>query len=241
MDTYNELLNRLIEIYTEQDEKDRISRKLNKTRSEIESIEYRNYFDNFYQDVATDITNSITSSISKLPNSPLDLLFSRLHSVYSNEIDMTKYHAFLDDHLVMPHAFSKLLDLQTNLGGKSTDMAKLCNILAIANIGGFGVKITNDEQFIKSLQHMITGLKNLNIYDAFFSEGGTEAGFFIYWLIYDKNKGELNLKILIDLAEATKGSFSDFKTYIVAYWLTRKGNSSTSIKYFYDDILPNVK
>jgi hypothetical protein len=237
MDKYDETLNMIFKEFKEKDEKDRQSRNLRKIRTDMEAIEYRNYFDNFYTDVTNNLINSIKSSFGKLPDSPLA-------STFIDVIDKTMYLEFLDTHLVLPHALIKLLDYQTNSRGRNSDIAKTCNLFALpwvmSALGNAAADKTKRE-FIKAYSSLINGLKNLNIYEAPFSQSGIETGNFLYWLIYDGNNNELNLNILIDLAEATKGSFSDFKTFIVAYWLIRRIRPNNSVKLFYSNILPIIK
>jgi hypothetical protein len=70
---------------------------------------------------------------------------------------------------------------------------------------------------------------------------GIQSGLFLYWLIYDRKLRTLNLKLLLDLAEATRGSFGDFKTYIVAYWVLKKLNTADSVAMFYGTLLPSIQ
>lgn len=235
MDKYNETLNMIVHQFREKDEKDRKSRGLSKTRSDIESIEYRNNFDAFYTSATNDLINSIKSDFGKLPDSLLASDFI--------DMDMTRYHDFLDVHLVLPHALAKLLDYQTNLRGNNADIAKICNLFALTAVTVAAKASSIDMtkiKFVRAYQALLKGLENLNIHKAPFSNIGLITSQFLYWFIYDGNSNEPNLNILVDLAEATKGSFGDFKSSIVAYWLIRI-NPNTSVKFFNSSILPNIK
>jgi hypothetical protein len=240
MDNYNEVLYIAINQYRREDEKDRKSKKLSKTRSDIEAIELRKYFDTFYVNITNQLTNSLRSNFGRLPDSPLA-------STFINEIDWSRYHDFLDLHLVLLHALVKLLDYQTNSRGNNTDIAKICNLFAFTaypHVMGDSKKFTIDQtkiEFVRAYQALFKGLKYLNILEAPLSKIGVKTSRFLYWFIYDCNIGDLNLNILIDLAEATNGSFDDFKSFMVAYWDIRKTSSNTSVEFFYREILPNIK
>lgn len=238
MSQNDKVLNEIIRRFREDDEKDRKSKGLSKVRSDFEALQYRRQFDDFYSDVTNALSAAIKTNFGRL-------LDTSLASIFINDIHLTKYHAYLDDYLVLPYALAKLLDYQTNSRGKITDIAKICNLFALANmLGSLKQGTTMDEtkyEFVRAFQSLVVGLKNLNIQNAPFSEGGTQIGNFLYWIIYDSSSGELNLNILIDLAEATKGSFGDFKTFLTAYWRIRKASPDTSVKFFYNEILPNIK
>ena len=121
----------------------------------------------------------------------------------------------------------------------------MCNLLAISAIPqGLEKGVTIDEtkaEFARAYLNLIAGLKSRNIATAPFSDDGQITSDFLYWLIYDNSCGELNLNILVELAEATKGSFGDFRSFMVAYWRIRSVSPDTSVKFFYNEILPNIK
>jgi len=236
MDKYNKNLNMIINQFRENDEKDRKSRGLSKTRSDIEAIEYRNNFDTFYTSITNELINSYKSDFGKLMDHPSA-------SIFINDIDMTRYHDFLDDHLVLPHAIAKLLDYQTNSMKNNFDIGKICNLFALARIG-MNKKLPIDEskeRFLRAYQSLVNGFIKLNVVEGLYGNIGIITGTFLYWLIYDCSSNELNLNILVDLAEATKGSFYDFKCFIAGYWEMRRINPVTSVKFFYSDMLPNIK
>jgi hypothetical protein len=222
MDEYNKLLNTIVDGLRKKDEQDRKSKKLSSVRSDIESILYRNHFDTFY----TEITDTIIK--------PYGILELSAPFVFG-EMDINSYHKFLNDHLVLPHAIAKYLDYQTNSRGINTDIAKICNLLAL-------LKRASEKPDIgkPKIVTLFNGLKEFSFGSAF-SQNGMETGFFLYWLLYDDNCRNLNWNILIDLAEATKGSFGDFKNFIFAYWTIRAGSPKESVKFFYEDLLPHIK
>lgn len=236
MSQYDKILNEIIKLFREDDEKDRKSKGLNKIRSDLEAMQYRRQFDDFYANVTNSMSIAIKSNFARLLDSPIA-------SIFVNDIE--RHHDFLNDYLVLPHALAKLLDYQTNSRGRNTDIAKICNLLALSGIPrGLEKGVTIDEtkaEFARAYLNLITGLKSLNIVNAPFSKDGMTASDFLYWLIYDNSCGELNLNILVELAEATKGSFGDFKSFMVAYWRIRSVSPDTSVKFFYNEILPNIK
>lgn len=235
MSQYDEALNEIIKLFREDDEKDRKSKGLNKIRSDFEALQYRRQFDDFYANVTNSLSIAIKSDLGRLLDSPRA-------SIFANDIE--RHHDFLDDYLVLPHALAKLLDYQTNSRGRNTDISKMCNLLALTCIpSGLEKDVTIDETkaaYRRAYLDLIRGLQRLNIATAPFSDDGQITSGFLYWLIYDNSCGELNLNILVELAEATKGSFGDFKSFMVAYWKIRSVSPDTSVQFFYNEILPNI-
>jgi hypothetical protein len=236
MSQYDKVLNEIIRLFREDDEKDRKSKGLNKIRSDLEGMQYRRQFDDFYSSVINSMGIAIRADFGRLLDSPIA-------SIFVNDVE--RQHDFLNDYLVLPHALAKLLDYQTNSRGRNADVGKICNLLALTGIPrGLEKGVTIDEtkaEFAKAYLILMTGLKSLNIVNAPFSKDGITTSDFLYWLIYDKSCGELNLNMLIELAEATEGSFGDFKSFIVAYWKIRSVSPDTSVSFFYSEILPNIR
>lgn len=236
MNKYDQVLNTIVDVYRKDDEKDRKSKGLSKVRSDFEAIQYRRHFDECYHKATNDLALVIKSGVGELSDSPIASSFAH--------IDRINQHDFLNDLFVLPHALTKLLDYQTNSGGKIDDIAKICNLFALtATVHTFDYAGSENTklEFARAYFKLIASLKSLNIATAPFSDGGMKTTNFLYWLIYDNSSCQLNLDILIHLANATKGSIVAFKIYLSAYWLAKSSDPYTSVKFFYSEILPNVK
>jgi hypothetical protein len=208
------------------DEEDRKSKKLKKSRSDFEAIEYRNYFDSGYKKIIDEYVKSILHDYGTFPNP------NSSDSLYVDKIQMLDLHEYLSRVLYLPHVVTKVIDHKTHNGGKYIDIGKICNLytLTVSSPGRFGTNTIKNE-FARAFSKLFKWLNDNNILEAFFSKRGIETSLFLYWLIYDNDKKIINLNILVELSEAAKGSFSDFKIYVVGLWLLRRINPSKPIDY----------
>ena len=227
MDQYNNQLNQIYKILIKKDEDDRKSRKLQKSRSDIEAIKYRMDFDEYYKKYSDEIVNSILHEVGTFPN-PIS---ERSDTYY--KVGMQNIYERLDPILIIPHAIIKVIDFKTQSGGKSTDIGKVCNLYALCDLLALGEALKFDIHLecARALQHLIQFFNTNNISDVFFSKRGFETCAFLYWLIYDNDKKILDLNMLIQLSDATKGSFTDFRSYMVGFWLLKNTNPFKTIEY----------
>ena len=65
MSQYDKVLNEIIKLFIEDDEKDRKSKRLNKIRSDLEAMQYRMQFDEFYTNATNSMSNTIKSDFAR--------------------------------------------------------------------------------------------------------------------------------------------------------------------------------
>jgi hypothetical protein len=231
MTDYDDLFEAEFRLLIEKDEKERKSKRLNKRRTDFEAIEYRKSFDNFYVGAVNDSINFVKTNLGKIQDSPRASSYS--------EIDFLRYHDFLQTGIVVPHALAALIVYKTNSRGEFTDIAKICNLMAIFN--ALLLNPSQEPPMVLELGKMIgrltSGLESLNIHEPFFSNPGIWLGGLLYWLIYD---GEfLNLDMLIDVARGIKGCVYDYRTRIVGYWAAK--SIGKDVQEYHSNTLINIK
>lgn len=226
MNEYDKNINLVCQTLIKKDEDDRKSKKLQKFRSELEAIEYRDYFDNSYRKISEEFVNSALHDYGAFP-SP-----NSKNSLYLQNIEMNKIHESLSRDLFLPQAISKVIDYKTHNGGKNTDIGKICNLYSIIGSLGQGLGLDKTKiEFAKAGINLIKWLTDNSIMEVFYNNRGFETQLFIYWLIYDNDNKKLDLNMLIEFSEASKGSFNDFKMYLVALWMLKRIDPFKTIDY----------
>lgn len=226
MSQYDDEFNQLYSILLKKDEEDRKTKNFSKYRSEMEALEYRIYFNDSYKQIAEAFINSVISDYGTFP-SPNEFDNAFIHNIQTGNM-----HNFLSSHLVLPHATTKILDYKMHNGGLNTDFGKVCNLLTITAI--FTWELRSDKtksEYAKVYNSFLVWLYQNKILDTFMSPRGVETSCFLYWLIYNNDKKTLNLDIMVDLSEATKGSFTYFTNYMFALWTLRRINPNKTLDY----------
>lgn len=225
MSDYDKKLRSMVNVLKKGDIKNRKKAGLKKKRTDTESITFRKRIDDFYDSTTKKLNSAIDEEINRLPE-------KETSNIYSNEIHSSRYHEYLEEVLILPHATAKFIDYATNSRGTYLDIAKLCNLFALAQPVSTDSEST--PKYTNAFGRYILGLKELGIISPV-SEVGLRSGDFLYWLIYDENTFSLNLQLLIDIAEKSKGSFGSFKSFIAGYWLVR--NTENSQEFYYKTVL----
>jgi hypothetical protein len=231
MSRYDDLVIEVTNKLIKKDEDARKARGINKTRSEVETIKYRTDFDRLYNEFVDKVfTPFHINNTFPLP----------LGSDTFEKFDLLGMHPFLDDMLMLPDAISKVINYKTANGGRNTDLAKVLNLYALtmAVFEGLKKNPSFETQLALAFKDFINRTTQDSIMGAFFSERGMQVRIFIYWLIFDREKRELDLNLLLALADAAKGSFQSFKTALVPIWGLKQLNAETTKIY---EIIEAVK